>query len=269
LHVSLLDVAQKTELKPFQFVTSGWLPSGVFPTHDGRFLIRTGESIRSFSASFEQVAIAHLPYSQDATQESYQLSVSGPGRLLYVKHGKLESSMYESGRAVLDTDSLRPTKGEPQNPAPSGEGLPKFTFVAKEPTCPHWFTKITPELFAGYGCKELKLFSQDGQLLWDIPVEEQVASVRASGTLLAALIKKRYVTLLHPVVGPEPLRIDLFDIDAKSEKCSISVRTELVSGHWPPIFYAVSPSAGVAVIQGNILSVYWPTQLDQSQSEIR
>lgn len=258
LHVSILDVTQKTELKSLQFVTSGWLPSRVFPTHDRRFLIRTGQIIRSFSASFDQVAIAHLPYSQNTTQEWYQLSLSGSGKLLYVKHSKSDSSKSESGTAVLDADSLRPSNREPQNNVPSGEGSHGFTFVAKDRSCPHGVTKITPEIFVGYGCKELKLFSQDGQVLWDIPVDEQVASVRASGTLLAALIKGRYVNLLHPDTGPEPLRIDLLDINTKSEKCSISVRTELVSGNWPPILYTVSSSGGVAVIQGNMLSVYRP-----------
>jgi hypothetical protein len=258
LHVSFLDITQRNELKSFRLVTSGWLPSRVYPTHDGRFLIRTGEIIRSFSASFEQVAIAHLPYSKNATEELYQILVPGSGRLIYVKHTKLDSSKSESGTAVLDADSLRPSKEESQNYVPSGESLHGFTFLAKDRSCPHGVTKITAEIFVGYGCKELKLFSQDGQVLWDIPVDEQVVSIRARGALLAALIEGHYLNLLHPDAGPEPLRIDLFDVNAKSEKCSISVRTELVSGHWPPIFYAVSSSERVAVLQSNILSVYRP-----------
>jgi hypothetical protein len=269
LHVSILDVTRKTELKSFQFVTSGWLPSQVFPTHDGRFVIRTGQLIRSFSPSFAQVAIAHLPNSQNATQEWYQISVSASRRFLYVRHTKSDSLTSESGTAVLDADSLRPANGEPENHAASGEDSHGFTFVAEDRSCPHGITKITPKIFVGYGCKELRFFSQDGEVLWDIPVEEQVVSVRATGAVLAAFIKRHYVNLLHPDAGPEPLRIDLFDIDAKLEKCSISVKTELVSGHWPPISYTVSSSGGVAIRQGAVLSVYGPSQVAQSQSAIQ
>jgi hypothetical protein len=256
LHVSFLDVTNGKELKSFQLVTSGWLPSRVFPTHDGRFLIRTGETIRSFSPSFDQIAIAHFPHKKTATREWYQVSVSFSGKRIYIHYTASDSSELMGGMAVLDADSLHPVESLPQGDAPSGKGAAGFTFVAKDHSCPSGLTRITPDVSVGFGCKELKLFSFEGQLLWNIPMDEQVVSVRATGVLLAALIQSHSANLLHPDIGPEPLRIDLYDVDAKSEKCSVPATTKPVSGHWPPIFYAVSSSGTVAIVQGNMLSVY-------------
>lgn len=258
LHVSFLSVTRGNELKSFQLVTDGWLPSRVFPTHDGRFLIRTGEIIRSFSASLDQLAIAHFPYKKTAAEEWYQVSVSFSGRRVYVHYTASDSSQLVGGTAVLDADSLRPAEGLPQGDLPSGKKGLGSAFVPRDHSCASGFTRITPDISVGYGCKELELFSHDGQLLWDIPVDDQVVSVRADGTLLAASIERPYASLLHPDFGPIPLRIDLFDVNAKAEKCSIPARTKSVPGLWLPIFYAVSSSGGVAVINGNTLSVYRP-----------
>jgi len=257
LHVSILDVTQKTELKSFQFVTSGWLPSRVFPTHDGRFLIRTGEIIRSFSANFDQVAIAHFPHKKTADLEWYEVSVSFSGKRLYIHYTASDSSRLVGGTAVLDADSLHPVEGLPQGDIPSGKVAAGFNDAAKDHSCPSGLARITPDLSVGYGCKELKLFSYDGGLLWDIPMNEQVASVRGAGALLAASIQHPHLNSLDPDIGPEPLQIALYDLATKSEKCSITTKIKSVPRIWSTIFYAVS-SGEVAVIQGNILGVYRP-----------
>jgi hypothetical protein len=251
LHVLFLDVKQGSELKSFHLVTSGWLQSRVFATHDGRFLVRTGETIRSFSAGFEQLAIAHFPYSN---QQQYEVIVSFSGERIYVRY----YTAFKSSNLVLDADSLHVVKDSPQDDVSPGQRTHGFTFVPKDLSCRFGFTGITSDVSVGFGCKELKVFSFEGQLLWDIPMDRQVASVQASGVYLAALIEGHYVNLLHSDIGPEPLRIELYDVNAKSEKCSIAVNSKPVSGQWPPILYAVSTTGEVAVIHGNILSVYRP-----------
>lgn len=258
LHVSFVDVTNGKELKALKLVTSGWLQSRVFATHDGMSLIRTGETIRSFSAGFDQLAIAHFPHSKTASLERYEVSVSFSGERVYVRYFAIESSKSARGMVVLDADSLHVVEHPPGGDISSGKSATDFAFVAKDHSCPSGLTRITRDLSVGYGCKELKVFSFEGKLLWDIPMDGEVASVRASGVLVAALIEGHYVNLLHPDIGPEPLRIDLYDINAKSEKCSIPLNSKPISGHWPPTLYAVSTTGEVAVIHGNTLSVYRP-----------
>ena len=108
LHVSFLDVTKGNELKTIRLVTEGSGPSRVFPTHDGRYLIRTGETIRSFSAAFDESAAARLPNSKTASNQWSDVSVSPSGRLIYIKYNASYSSQFVRGTATLDADSLDP-----------------------------------------------------------------------------------------------------------------------------------------------------------------
>jgi len=257
LHVSFLDVTRGNELKTIRLVTEGSGPSRVFPTHDGRYLIRTGETIRSFSAAFDESAAARLPNSKTASNQWSDVSVSPSGRLIYIKYNASYSSQYIRGTAVLDADSLDP-KEDLASAEGAGENQHTFAFVAKDPSCYSALAKITPEISIGYGCKDLRVFSNDGRLLWDIPMHEQVVSVRGNGALLLASIKRYRANPLDLDFGPEPLRLEVYDMVTKSEKCSIPTRMKPVPGLWPSMFYALSTSGEVAAIQGNILSFYKP-----------
>ena len=257
LHVSFLSVTKGNELKTIRLVTEGSGPSRVFPTHDGRYLIRTGETIRSFSAAFDESAAAHLPNSKTASNQWSDVSVSPLGRLIYIKYNASYSSQYVRGIAVLDADSLDP-KEDLASAEGAGEKQRNFAFVAKDPSCYSALAKITPEISIGYGCKDLRVFSNDGRLLWDIPMHEQVVSVRASGALLLASIKRYRANPLDLDFGPEPLRLEVYDMLTKSEKCSIQARMKPSPGLWPSMSYALSTSGEVAVIQGSMLSLYKP-----------
>jgi hypothetical protein len=258
LQVSFLDVTQGNELKALRLVTDGWSPSRVFPTHDGKSLVRTGETIRSLSATFDEIAIAHLPHSNTANHQWSEVSISPSGTLVYVNYSASYDSQLARGRAELDADSLDPVEEVPHGDLPLGKGRPGFTFVPKVSSCPSRLASITPEVFVGYGCKELKLFSRDGHLLWDIPMHDEVVSVRGGGELLAASIQRYRLDPLDIGFGPEPLRVDVYDLATKSEKCSRPSRVKSLPERWPTMSYALSASGAVAVIQGNILSVYQP-----------
>jgi hypothetical protein len=258
LHMSFLDVTKGNELKALRLVTDGWSPSRVFPTHNGRSLVRTGETVRSLSETFDEIAIAHLPHSKTATGQWSEVSISSSGRLVYVKYNASYSSQFVRGTAVVDADSLDPVEEVPHGDVTLGEGRPGFTFVPKVSSCPSKLASITPEVFVGYGCKELKLFSPDGQLLWNIPMHDEVVSVRGGGKLFAASIQRYRMDPLDIGFAPEPLRIDVYDLATKSEKCSIPSTVKSLPERWPTMSYALSASGAAAVIQGNILSVYQP-----------
>jgi hypothetical protein len=159
LQVSFLDVTNGNELRTIRLVTEGSGPSRVFPTHDGRYLIRTGETIRSFSAAFDESAIARLPNSKTAKNQWSDVSVSTLGRLIHVKYNASYSSEFVRGTATLDADSL-----DPKENLARGEGAVEnqrsFAFVPKDPSCPSALVTIAAETSVGYGCKDLRVFSK-------------------------------------------------------------------------------------------------------------
>jgi hypothetical protein len=234
LHVSFLGVTKGNELKTIRLVTEGSGPSRVFPTHDGRYLIRTGETIRSFSAAFDESAVVRLPNSKTASNQWSDVSVSPSGRLIYIKYNAYDSSRFVRGTATLDADSLDP-EDNPEKNEGAGEHQDAFTFVARDPSCLSALARITSELFAGYGCGTLRLFSNDGQLLWDIPIHDQVISVRGSGMLLVASINRHRANPLDLDFGPEPLRVEVYDIATRSKTCSIPARIKPAPGLWPNV----------------------------------
>ncbi len=79
---------------------------------------------------------------------------------------------------------------------------------------------------------------------------EVAVIMRRHGTLLAANIHRYRADPFDLGIGSKPLRITLYDLAIKSEKCSIGIRHDA--------FYAVSPEETVAVTQGNVLSLYRP-----------
>lgn len=258
VHVSFLDVTQGKELKALRLVTDSRSPSRVYPTHDGRSLVRTGQTIRSLSPTFDEIAIAHLPHSKTATYQWPEVSISPSGRLVYVKYNASYPSQYVDGTAVLDADSLDPVEDVKDRDGTLRERRPDFTFVAKVDSCPSILANITSDLFVGYGCKELKLFSRNGQTLRDFPMHDQVVSVREGGGLLAASIQRYRMDPFDVGFGPEPLSVNLYDLGSKSEKCSIPSRVKSLPGLWPTIFYALSTSGKIAVLQGSSLRAYEP-----------
>jgi hypothetical protein len=257
LHVSFLDVTNGNELRTTRLVTEGSGPSRVFPTHDGRYLIRTGETIRSFSAAFDESAIARLPNSKTAKNQWSDVSVSTLGRLIRVKYNASYSSEFVRGTATLDADSL-----DPKEDLAGGEGAVEnqrsFVFIPKNPSCSSALVAIAAETSVGYGCKDLRVFSNDGQLLWDIPMHEQVDSIRGSRALLVASLTRYRANPLDLDFGPEPLRLEVYDIATRSEKCSIPAKMKPSPGLWPSMSYALSTSGAVAVVEGSMLSLYRP-----------
>ncbi len=122
--------------------------------------------------------------------------------------------------------------------------------------CPREFGKLRGRLSLGRGCKELKLFSPDGDLFWDVPIWHEAQTLLYNGRLLAVEIHRHRPDPFDLGIQSKPLRIALYDLARKSEKCSIRI-TEAVSGP-RSMFYALSPAGGLAVIQGTKLSLYQP-----------
>lgn len=258
LQVSVMDATDGQGLKTLQLVTSGSGSSNIYPTHDGKLLVRTGEIIRVYSPAFEETAIAHLPHSQTANSESSKLFLSPSGKIVHVSYTASYSSQIVAGETLLDADTLDPIPEPPPGEEGSPEIRPGFTFFAKDNSCPSKLVRTSSDTFVGYGCKTLQVLGSDGRLRWDIPMHEEVVAVRGYGTLMAAAIQRHRPNPLDLDLAPEPLRIEIYDLGTKSEKCSIPRLIVPTREVWPSMLFAISSSGAVAVIQGTNLSFYEP-----------
>ncbi|MFQ5875688.1 MAG: hypothetical protein ACE5JL_18070 [Dehalococcoidia bacterium] len=270
LHVVLLDTKRGEEVQTLRFITGASDLSGVYPTHDGRFLVKTQGMLRLYSTTFEEIASRPLPLSETASGLGWILSVSPSGKLVYAKQS------FRTKHYLFDADTLETIP----NPRPSdvafwpearyllpelvpfppraGVFTPQGNWMAlnldsKDSSCIRWgFVGIGWQDFGGRGCKHLKLFSADGRLFWDVPVHHEVGSFILSGSLLVA---KSFQSPWDPfdlLPPPKRIRVVVYDLATKSEKCSIRI-TDRRSN-----LYALSPAGTVAVIQGNVLSLYRP-----------
>lgn len=132
-----------------------------------------------------------------------------------------------------------------------------FEGVFKQRPCSAFgLARVTDQLFAVYGCHQLELVSVEGESSWEVPTHDEVPSIAARGILLATEIEHHRSNPLDLDVTRRPVRIGIYDLTARSERCSIRI-TEPVSGSGA-MLYAVSAAGTVAVIQGDILSLYRP-----------
>jgi hypothetical protein len=273
LQIVFLNSTDGVALKTFHIITSGSLPSQLYPTHDGRFLVRTGQIVRSYSPEFQEISSKRLP------PDSWSMSVSPSGRLFSLEHYAQEK--HSKMVTIFDSETL----DEVVDPRPSDvafwpagsarfpellKSLPpkpgvfnadgswqSFDYSPKNPSCRSSFARLTDQLFAGYGCKELKLFSVRGELLWNVPMKDRVVNVIGEGTLVAAEIEDFRANPLDLDLSPSNPRIIVYDLDLKSSKCLIS-RVSSDSRGALTIFYAFSPVGDLAVIEESYISLYHP-----------
>lgn len=248
-----LDAKNGEEVRTLRLVTSGSDFSGVYPTHDGNFLVRTGRLLRLYSPAFQEIASRSIPPSP-AENMSWLVSVVASGRRVYVEFG----SGYGLQSHLWDADTLESIwDSPPGNTSDSGSQGSDYSF--EDISCPGESGRIPGQMFVYNNpkpCKKLKLLSADGHLFWEVPVRDKVHSLLYNDRLLAVEIHRHRPDPFDLGIQSKPLRIALYDLATKSEKCSTRIAVP-VSG-WRSMFYALSPTGALAVIQGTKLSLYQP-----------
>lgn len=260
LQVVFFETKRGAEIRTLRLITSGSDLSAVYPTREGKFLVRTGLTLRLFSSDFEEVTSRTLPQLPPGHVWGVRVSPSGSHLLAStvvpsadtvwgVKHIEL----------VLDANTLAETThqagpSEVLGAGSSGSGRTKLD--RPPPTT----ERVTEQLIAQYDNKQLQLFLLDGRLFWDVPMRNEVWSVVGQGLLLAAEIHRHRPDPFDLGIQSKPLRIALYDLATKSEVCSIRTPEAVSSMEFGgrSRFYDLSPAGTLAVIQGTTLSFYRP-----------
>lgn len=298
LEIKILNAADGTEIKSLQLPTNAEF-SKVLATRDGKFIVRTGDVLYLYSADFTRLASHAIPLKRQVQEEGWQIGVSPSGDEVQLVHQQIlkrsaisPTSKVEKAQAdieILSADNLETIKSfslpwflaswsgadhallssSPTTWAPAASfGL--LTFDGQwNPLMPDWTSPVHPcsyqavalehKLFAAFGCGNLSVFPGTGERLFFLKTgtKEFVNSVLGGGDYMAIQWEHRSVrhdaSANIPIAMATPLRLDLYHIHSSQPLLSVAL-------HHSNIYYAVSQSGALAVVDGTSLDLYSPTQ---------
>jgi hypothetical protein len=296
LEIKILNAADGTEIKSLQLPTNAEF-SKVLATRDGKFIVRTGDILYLYSADFTRLASHALPLKRQVQEEGWQIGVSPSGDEVELVHQQIlkrsaisPTSKVEKAQAdieILSADNLETIKSfslpwflaswsgadgallssSPTTWSPSASfGLLSFAgqwtslmpdWTSTEHPCTYQEVALEHKLFAAFGCGNFSVFPQTGERLFFLKTgtKEFVNSVQGGGDFMAIqwehrLIRRDIANI--PVAVAQPLRVDLYQIRSSNPLLSVAL-------HHNNIYYAVSQSGTLAVVDGTSLNLYSPT----------
>lgn len=259
LHIAIFREDDGTEVSARDFVTTGSGQSSVIPTHNGRFIVKAGTVLSLFDTQFNLIASKSFGTISNNDSQSWTVSVTQYGTVDV--QGSSIGTNYSwdgSGHILLDLDTLdqvlNPDLATMQKP----ELWRTIGFFPKKKSCSWGFARLHSGYFAGYSCSELKIYSPEGRLYWDVPVKGQIERVLGEGNIVAAGMRRVQTNPLDLELSPEPMGIQIFNLSQKLEVCHVPPVITKQRDIWPAIFFDISRDGRIAVIQGNQLSMYTP-----------
>ncbi len=88
LQIRVLDAKDGSEVKSLDLPTNADF-SKIMPTHDGKFIVRTGDILYLYSANFERLASRLLPLKRQVQEEAWEIGVSPSGRKVALVHQQI------------------------------------------------------------------------------------------------------------------------------------------------------------------------------------
>jgi len=296
LEIKILNAADGTEIKSLQLPTNAEF-SKVLATRDGKFIVRTGDILYLYSADCTRLASHALPLKRQVQEEGWQIGVSPSGDEVELVHQQIlkrsaisPTSKVEKAQAdieILSADNLETIKSfslpwflaswsgadgallssSPTTWSPSASfGLLSFAgqwtslmpdWTSAEHPCTYQEVALEHKLFAAFGCGNFSVFPQTGERLFFLKTgtKEFVNSVLGGGDFMAIQWEHRSIRrdiANIPVAVAQPLRLDLYQIHSSNPLLSVTL-------HHNNIYYAVSQSGALAVVDGTSLNLYSPT----------
>lgn len=272
LQIQILAAKDGKPVKSLRLLTSSVVNTGheefrfgfrsVFPTHDGKFLVRTSDMLRLYSADFVEIARAILPRPSRDSIDDWVFSVSPKSDRIYVEHkqnvGYKDKEPFKTTRYLLDADTLQEVPTLPPRDCPWEPDLWQPNFWQPE----YNLSKYKVSEKGGGGGKapnEIQIASSTGEPVFTARLSglHGFASHQLTDSFLVAQIFRHVPDPFDLGRCSKPVRLAIYDLVTKSEKCSIPITGE--AGHCGTGFlYSVSSADSLAVIQGSVLKVYRP-----------
>jgi hypothetical protein len=206
LDLRVLSTQDGHEIKSMRLPTSAE-PSKVLATHDGKFILRTGDILYLYSPDFQKLASKSLPLKRQVQEEVWQVSVSPSGAEIVLAHQQIfhrnalsPNSTVEKASAaieVLNADTLQTIKTFTlpwfmqswsaadrflltSNPNPifstATFGLLDYNgnWSSLQPdwslnqACAYQAEALAHDMFAAFGCGNLSIFPRTGEKIFSV-----------------------------------------------------------------------------------------------------
>jgi hypothetical protein len=289
LEIMILDVRDGRLLKRVQLPTNAGL-SKILPTHDGKMIVRTGESLFLCKEDFQPLASRTLPIKGEAPLERWQIGVSPSGKQLVLVHQQIRPAItMEEPRdrfalseiEVLDADTLKTVKafnlphplsswsaGENflvvSGPAPM-DGEKRFGFLdfegrwvpfeIKDDRCNYEMDILADGYIAAYGCGRVAVADSDGHKLFshEISKKYSIGSMGLGGRYLAVELAREVKTTIAGTNFPimTPKSERLEVFDLSLNKLLLSLPARSEK-----IYYRLSGAGDLVVVDGPNVSLY-------------
>ena len=247
---------------------ANYLFQSVLPTHNGKFLVRTKGRLLLYSADFKEITSRELPLplSKEATEDTWGFVLSPSGDRIYAEHveglfvkGHPEPpprapspvGYWKDTSYILDADSLQVLHTWDHAQRPSwGQRV----WEDPQSSAPPWGREYR---VSGKGRITTVLSAAGEQLLTiSLAGENYLGSTELTDTLFVAeTYRHRADTFDVRRCVAEPVRLAIYDLASKSEKCSIPI-TEKAGPCGSGFLFSASSAGDVVVIQGTQLSLY-------------
>ncbi len=296
LAVSILDARDGREIKQLRLPTNPEY-SKIMATHDGKFIVRTGDVLYLYSADFERLASKNLPMKRKVIEEVWQIGVSPSGEEIALVHQQVfhrnqltAESVVDSADAdveVLNADTLQTTHtfsllwflhawtaGEnflvssaPQ-PSPNSGTFGLLNFEGKwSPLKPDWYSEKNPcsyqmealghQLFVAYGCGNLSVFSQSGEKILSLKTGSKELVGAVAGAGDRLAVLFERRVMMTATSGNVPIFVNQ---PSHIDIFELKTKNREMSAtiHSDKIYYAVSAQGLLAVVDGSVLEVFPP-----------
>jgi hypothetical protein len=296
LEIRILSIADGHELAAIHLTTSAD-SSKVMATHDGRFIVRTGEILYLYSSNFEIIASKPLPLTKDIQEQDWQVDVSPSGAKIALVHQQIFkrnhlSPTSEVKWAAADIEILREQDLQviksfslpwflaswsaaedaliSSRPAfdaePNTFGLLDFNGVWS-PLLFAWYSPsqpcavragaVDPRLFVTYGCGTVSVFPQNGQVVFSLKNSSKEYVGSVKGS--GANLAMAIEKHLTKLDRAANLAIQIVK-PLRIEVYDYKSHKEILSApvSGDRVYYAVSSQGAVAAVDGTSLTLYQP-----------
>lgn len=261
----------------------------VIPTHDGKFLVRTGDVLSVYSADFQPFASRSLALDKIEGAEGWQIDVTPSGTAIVLAHQKrfaaksvlvgeqASAAKDHADIEVVNADTLQPTQKftvkflrdnwsaeehslVTSSPDQADKAFGLLDFAGKwselktpwentSSLCPLQMQALPQDRVAAAGCRFFGVVSMAGEQILGLKLDAFELSIATNGAGPFVAVEIDKFQPGKPISASRPDRIEVYDLRTKAR-----VTTVPLSAENP--YFDVSSQGELVVVEGDHVSLY-------------
>lgn len=288
LQMEILSASDGHEIKALRLPTNAQF-SKVIPTHDGKFVARTGDVMNLYSADFQPTSSRPLPLEKIEGSEGWQIDVSPSGTTMFLAHqyryaaksvlvgDKAPTAKDHADVEVLNADTLQTGQKftvkllrdnwsaaehslVAANPDQANKAFglldssgkwteAKSPWTSPSPVCPVQMQALPQDRIAVAGCRFFGVLSPTGEQVLSLTLEFLELSAAANGSGPYVAVEVDKLQVGKSLSAAKPERVEVYDLRTKTKVLTVPLTSDNP-------YFDVSSRGELAVIQGDHVSLY-------------